>query len=123
MKKCLAFLVSFALVLSLSGCFNFEREAVYNEPTEIPTEIEIEEAFCETDTFLSVYKTTEMDYDVDGPTVYWYADFEKVYLSQEDGVKYPELKNALDEFNSENEMQWEESISDFRSFVSDMIEM
>lgn len=51
MKKVLAFLASFALVCSLSGCFGFERAVVSTEPPEA------EEVFRETDTIPTVALT------------------------------------------------------------------
>ena len=106
MKKITALLISLILVVSLGGCFG-------EYAVTVETESEI----------LSVYKTRETDFEVDGPEVYYYADFEKVYLSQEDGAKYPALKNVLDEFNSENTRQWQESINDLKVFARDMLEM
>lgn len=98
MKKITALLISLILVVSLGGCFG-EDAVTVEEETEI----------------LSVYKTKETDFEVDGPEVYYYADFEKVYLSQEDGAKYPALKNALDEFNSEKRSHFENSVADMET--------
>ncbi|MBQ6794521.1 MAG: DUF4163 domain-containing protein [Clostridia bacterium] len=106
MKKITALLISLVLAISLGGCFG-------EDTVTVETESEI----------LSVYKTRETDFEVDGPEVYYYADFEKVYLSQEDGAKYPALKNALDEFNSENTRQWQESVNDLKVFARDMLAM
>ncbi len=116
MRKIIALIALFSMVLSLCGCFESE-DVILENPTEEATA----ETLYKEPEFLSVYKKQETDFEFDGPKVYYYADLEKVYLSKEDATKYPALKNALDEFNSKNQRYFENSVADMKTTAGELL--